>query len=216
MADTEHTLATYVSDMLALEQHVRVPFETQMRDADMQNYPNADALVRRLNDLSNTHIQSLEAALHAFGGHELHAAKSTVANIEGWFASAIDKIRKTKIAKALRDDYTALSLCCVAYSMLLATANGLAAPDVAQLAQRHLRDYAQILMELGLAIPDVVAQDLRESGVIAAPNTVEQTRMQIESTWRVGAAAAHGHTETGTIESEAAINRKTSPTYPTI
>jgi hypothetical protein len=215
MADTEHALATYISDMLALEEHVHVPFESQLRDADLARYPAADAMVRRLSDLSNTHIQSLQAALEAVGGHEAHAVKSTVANIEGWFASAIDKIRKTKIAKALRDDYTALSLCCVSYSMLLTTANALNAPDVAQLAQRHLRDYAQILMELGVAIPDVVVQDLRETGVSVAEASAGQTRMQIETAWRVSAAAAHGHTETGTIETEAAINRG-SATYPTV
>jgi 1,2-phenylacetyl-CoA epoxidase catalytic subunit len=209
-------LATYISDMLALEEHVRVPFEAQLRDADLAKYTPADALVRRLSDLCNTHIQSLQAALQAMGGHEAHAAKSTVANIEGWFASAIDMIRKTKIAKALRDDYTALSLCCVAYSMLLATANALASQDVAQLAQRHLRDYAQILMELGVTIPDVVVQDLREAGATVAQASAGQTRMQIETAWRISAAVAHGHTETGTIESEAAINRSASPTYPTI
>jgi hypothetical protein len=216
MADTEQTLATYIGDMLALEQHVRVPFETQLRDADLAKYPAADAMVRRLSDISNTHVQSLQAALQSVGGQETGAGKTAVANIEGWFASAIDKIRKTKIAKALRDDYTALSLCCVSYSMLLATANALAAPDVAQLAQRHLRDYAQILMELGVAIPDVVVQDLRETGVTAADASAAQTRMQIETAWRVSAAAAHGHSETGTIESEAAINRGASATYPTV
>jgi hypothetical protein len=216
MTDTEHTLGTYISDMLALEEHVRVPFDGQLRDPDLTNYAGADALLRRLSDLSNTHIQSLQAALKAAGGHEASAAKSTILTIEGWFASAIDKMRKTKIAKALRDDYTALSLCCVSYSMLLATANALGATDIAQLAERHLRDYAQIVMELGLAIPDVVVQDLHETGTAVNDATAPQTRMQIETAWRVSAAAAHGHTETGTIESEAAINRSVSPTYPTI
>jgi hypothetical protein len=216
MADSDSSLQAYISDLLALEEHIRVPFEAQIQDPDLASYPAADAIVRRLSDLSNTHIQSLRAALQAVGGHPAHAAKGTIASIEGWFAGAIDKLRKTKTAKALRDDYTALSLCCVSYSMLLATANAFGASDVAQLALRHMRDYAQIIMELGVALPEVVVKDVEETGVPVADASAGQTRMQIETAWRASAAAAHGQTITGTIESEAAINRGTSGTYPTV
>jgi hypothetical protein len=216
MNDTKHSLQTYISDMLALEQHVRVPFETQLKDADLPKYPSADSLVRRLSDLSNTHIQSLQAALNALGGHEAHAIKGSVSTIEGWFAGAIDKIRKTKIAKALRDDYTALSLCCISYSMLLSTANAYGAPEIAQLAQRHLRDYAQITMEIGLAMPEIVVQDLTETGLSVAAGTAELSRNDIDATWRSSAVATHGQTTTGTIESEAGVNRGMAGTYPTV
>ncbi len=216
MSDQEHSLQTYISDMLALEEHVRVPFTTQMKDPDLPKYPSADVLLRRLTDLNYTHIQSLKAALQASGGHEAHAIKAAVTNIEGWFASAIDKVRKTKVAKALRDDYTAISLCCVSYSMLLTTANAYSSPDIAELARRHLSNYAELIMEIGVAMPEVVVQDLKETGVAIDGATVERTRMQIETAWRISAAAAHSGTTTGEIESEAAINRGASGTYPTV
>lgn len=184
MADIEHSLQTYVSDMLALEEHIRVPFETQLRDGDLPKYPSADALIRRLSDLSNTHIAAMKSALDALGGHEAHPVKSAVVNVEGWFASAIDKVRKTKIAKALRDDYTALSLCTVSYSMLLSTANAYGEPAVMQLAERHLRDYAQILMEIALAMPDIVVQDLQETGVPTNAATTNDSRRRIQDAWR--------------------------------
>ena len=216
MIDVQHSLQTYISDMLALEEHIRVPLTAQMKDEDLPNYPSAEVLLRRLTDLNYTHIQSLKAALQAGGGHEAHAIKTAVTNIEGWFASAIDKVRKTKIAKALRDDYTALSLCCVSYSMLLTTANAYEAPEVAELARRHLSDYAEIIMEIGVAMPDVVLRDLQETGAPVSDATAEQTRMQIETAWRISAAAAHSGSITGTIESDAAINRGASGTYPTV
>ncbi len=190
MADIQHSLQTYISDMLALEEHVRVPFETQLNDQDLPDYPGADALLRRLSDLSNAHIQSLRSALAAAGGHEAHAVKGTVSSIEGWFASAIDKMRKTKIAKALRDDYTALSLCTVSYGMLLSTANAYGAPEIAQLAERHMRDYAETIMDIGRAMPEVVVRDLQQTGLPITSTDVAASRAQIASVWQTGKPVA--------------------------
>ncbi len=212
MADSEHSLATYVSDMLALEEHIRVPFGTQVKDKDLSGYPGAGALVQRIEALCTQHIAALKSALDELGGHELSAVKSTVSNIEGWFASAIDVIRKTKVAKALRDDYTALSLCTVSYSMLLTTANAYGNVAIANLALQHLRDYAQAVMQISDAMPAVVLQDLRAVGLEPPSTTTDQIRAAIHEAWRTGP-----QTTTGTIESEAALNRTISgTTYPTV
>ncbi len=134
--------------------------------------------------MCDTHRQALKSALDALGGHEAAPAKNVVTNIEGWFAGAIDKMRKTKVAKSLRDDYTALSLCCISYSMLIATANAYGNLDVAALAQRHLQDYAQLVMEIGEAMPTIVVADLIQTGLNAQTATVDQSRTQIQSAWR--------------------------------
>lgn len=34
MGDNQHSLATYVSDMLAVERHIQTPFQTQRNDGD--------------------------------------------------------------------------------------------------------------------------------------------------------------------------------------
>lgn len=213
MADVEHSLATYVSDMLALEQHVCVPFRTQSNDADFRSMAQAATLVQRLTSLSETHIQALQSALDALGGHPAHAAKSMVTNIEGWFASAIDKMRKTKVAKGLRDDYTAIALCTASYSMLLTTANAFDNASVAQLAQHHLEEYAQAIVDIGDALPFVVVDDLNQTGMPVDARIAPTAQAQIRAAWRTG---EHATTTTGTIESQATINRTTGGTYPTI
>ena len=214
MADTQHSLVTYVSDMLALEEHISVPLGAQRADEDFSKYPEAQQIVERVNALCGTHVQALRSALDALGGHEAAAAKTVVANIEGWFASALDMMRKTKVAKALRDDYTALSLCAVSYSMLLTTANAFGDPRVAQLAQRHLQDYARAIMQIGEAMPAIVVEDLQQTGIDASTAQVEPSRRAIASAWR-SSAEAQSNTISGTIESDAAANRRASPTYPT-
>jgi hypothetical protein len=47
MPDNDHSIATYVSDMLALERHIRIPFETQAKDGDFKEIPQAGALATR-------------------------------------------------------------------------------------------------------------------------------------------------------------------------
>lgn len=213
MADMEHSLAAYVSDMLALEEHIRVPLGSQRNDRDFSRYPEASALLERMYGLCDSHISALESTLQTLGGHEMSGVKSAVTNIEGWFASAIDMVRKTKVAKSLRDDYTALGLCCIGYEMLLTTANGYGNTLVAQLAERHLHDYASAVMAIGDAMPAIVIQDLRETGVDAAATAIQNSRNAIHQAWR---SQTEPPTTTGTIESDAQRNRASSPTYPTI
>lgn len=213
MKDVQDSLATYVSDMLALEEHVSVPFRTQCDDDDFRNVAHAAALVQRLATLSETHVQVLRSALDALGGHPQHSAKSALTNIEGWFASALDKIRKTKVPKGLRDDYTALALCTASYSMLLATANAFGNSGVAQLAQRHLQDYAGAIVDIADALPFVVLDDLTQTGMPMDMRIAANSQTQIRAAWRTG---EHGTTTTGTIEAEASINRSAGGTYPTI
>lgn len=184
MADNQHSLATYVSDMLAVERHIRTPFQTQMNDGDFAEYGEAKTLLGRLCDTAQHHIDDLKQCLDGLGGHEASPIKSAVLQIEGFFAGAIDKVRKTKVSKGLRDDYTALALCTAGYTMLAATANAMGESQVATLAQRHLRDYAQCVMEIGNALPGVVVKELEDTGLSVDRGSIEQTRRFTQEAWR--------------------------------
>lgn len=211
--DVQHSLAAYVSDMLALEQHVCVPFKNQRDDADFRNMPQAASIAGRLTMLAETHIQTLQSALDSLGGHPVQAAKSAFSNIEGWVASAIDKMRKTKVTKGLRDDYTAIALCTAGYSMLLTTANAFGNANVAQLARRHLQDYAQCIVDIADLLPLVVVRDLSDLGMPVEASIAQRSQTEIRAAWRTGESAT---TTKGTIESDATINRAARGTYPTV
>jgi len=184
MADTTHSLATYVSDMLAVEKHLRVPFDTQLNDGDFKEFQDTTDVVTRLSALADRHVSNLESALSSLGGHEAAPVKDAVTNVTGAVAGFVDKVRKTKVSKALRDDYAALAFAIVSYEELLATANGLGEAEVSALALRHLEDYAGILMELGECIPSVVLRELNHIGVTVDTSTSERTRESIAQAWR--------------------------------
>lgn len=203
MGNDQHSLATYVSDMLAVERHIRIPFDTQRDDKDVQEYTDASEVVNRLAALSDTHIDALKAQLDRLGGHEASPIKSAVTQVEGVVAGAIDKIRKTKVSKALRDDYTALALCTISYSELLTTANGMHDPDVAQLAERHLADYANTIMEIGECIPGVVIRELQATGLDVDSAVIDRSRQTISQAWQRSSRPFHEggtSTTTGTVE----------------
>ena len=203
-----HALATYVSDMLALERHVRVPFETQSKDTDFEEY-GADELVQALFSTANQHIELLEPALERLGGHPGSPVKSAVTQLEGFFAGAIDKVRKTKVSKALRDDFTALALCNAGYTALLSTANALGDNEVATLAEAMLQDYAGLIMEIGEALPAVVVAELDEATDLDVDvDSVEDSRERVTAAWRGQETDSEGvETTVGIVESTGSILR---------
>ncbi|MBC5816313.1 MAG: DUF892 family protein [Candidatus Eremiobacteraeota bacterium] len=190
MADDQHSITTYLSDMLALERHILIPFQTQLKDDDFSEYSDTRTLLTNLGNVTQRHIEALDKLLKNLGGHEASPIKSTVSAIEGFFAGAIDMMRKTKVSKALRDDYTALSLCCAGYTMLNATANAMGSTEVAELANRHLRDYAQMVMAIAEALPAVVVQELQDIGLSVETGTIEQSVQATQAAWRPSGSTA--------------------------
>ena len=186
MGDNQHSLATYVSDMLALERHIHIPFEAQFKDDDFSKYGAARKIVGRLVTLSEGHVAALTTSLERLGGQEASPLKSAVSVVEGFVAGAIDKMRKTKVSKALRDDYTALALCTASYTMLTSTAIAMSDSALAGLAEEHLKDYAQCVMQIGETLPDVVVQELQEIGLQVATGTAEQSKRVTKNMWRSG------------------------------
>jgi len=214
MADERQSLQRYVGDMLALERHVRVPFEMQARDGDFGRYANAAEMAERLAALSASHVDGLVQCLETLGGDTASPVKSAIAQIEGLFAGAIEEFRKTKVSKALRDDYTALALCCAGYTMLQTTASALGDDSVAALALRHLKDYAQCVLHLGDSLPDVVLAELRDSGLSMDTSASESMKRSIQEAWHRVAPSDYGTTATTDVASTGTGGRGDDYTDP--
>lgn len=203
MGNEQHSITTYLSDMIAVERHIREPFETQSKDGDVPKYAGAQPITQQLCDISQRHIDELKAELERQGGHEASPIKSAFTEALGAAASAIDKVRKTKVSKMLRDDYTALSLANASYSALLATANAMGFPSVAQLAERFLRDYAECVMSIGTALPAIVVQELRETGLDVDETTIGTSVSAVVEAWRSNArsqqSSSYGEIGSGSV-----------------
>jgi len=179
--DERHTIATYLSDMLALEQHINGPISSQMNSDEHRSSPEAIRIIGTIKSVTDKHIAALDAQLKAAGGSATHGVKSAWSQLLGGGAAALNNVRKTKISKSLRDDYTALGLAAISYTMLHATAAGLGDRSTAALAKRHLDDIAPIIVDISQTIPTVVLEELRDDGenvTITAAQLTEETSNQ--------------------------------------
>jgi len=102
----------------------------------------------------------------------------------GAIAGVYDKVRKDTASRALRDDYTALSLASVSYGMLHTTALGLSQGTVAELAKNNMEEINSLIMELGLAMPRVVLKELSFEGYSVDTGAADLAVKNLEETWR--------------------------------
>lgn len=188
--DARHSIQTYVSDLLALEQHINQPLKAQV-DADATaQFPAAARLIAQIQTQNQTHINALEACLKQIGGHAASPVKSAWASLLGGAAAAIGGSRKTKVTKWLRDDYTALNLANMAYTLLHATAIGLGDTTVAALARTGLADYAHSVVAINQVVPEVVLGELAADGETVVGGAADTIREQTNSIWRGQSEAA--------------------------
>jgi ferritin-like metal-binding protein YciE len=185
-----HSLQTYVSDMLALERHIEQPVEQQSGMSDTQRYVDAKRIIGIAQSQAKSHIATLEGCLAELGGHEADPMKSAWAGLLGAGAKAVNAARKTKVSKALRDDYAALALASVSYEMLYTTAVATRATSVAAIAKAHLADYASTIMEIGETIPTVVLQELGDDGETVLAGSAETIRRELHEVWSAQADIA--------------------------
>jgi hypothetical protein len=179
---------SYITDMLALEEHISKAIRGQIEDLDEQE-PEVSRLLTRIETTILRHIRALDDLAEqrkAKGGGIAEAVKRAGSAVAGVGAAAIDFIRNEKLPKDLRDDYTAINLAVIGYVMLHTTARALDDPEVAELARSHLADHANSVMLLHNVIPSVVIKFLRDEGLPAREEVLPEIAHTLESVWRQG------------------------------
>jgi ferritin-like metal-binding protein YciE len=191
LGDNEkHSLQAYVSDLLALEQHIGKPLDGQLASDATKQYAQALAVVQSLKTQNEAHQAALKQCLDNLGGHPASPVKSAWSSLLGGAAAAIGAARKTKVTKWLRDDYTALNLAAMSYTLLHATAVGLGDSATAAVAKQGLADYARSVMQINQCIPDVVLGELREDGETVQTGAAETIRRQTNEVWKSQSSVA--------------------------
>ena len=163
MRDNKDILQQYVSDMIALDKHILEAVEGQLDDKHLDNYPGARAVVSSIKSTLTSHVDGLKTQVESVGGEASGPVKNAVSTIAGVAAGLYDKVRHDPVSKMLRDDYTALSLTAISYTMLHTTGLALQNQPIADLAQRYLKDITPIIIDISQVIPGVVVKDLEEN-----------------------------------------------------
>jgi hypothetical protein len=183
MSERLDTLQQYVSDMLAVEKHILQAVERQLEAEEVRNFPQTNQLIGKLEGTLRSHITGLEQHLASLNGDGLSPVKEAVSSALGVAAGVIDLVRTNKVSKLLRDDYTALSLAAVGYTMLHTTGLALEDKPTADLALRHLKGYTALIGEIAENVISVVVEELRDESEVINPTVTDEAARNTQAAW---------------------------------
>jgi ferritin-like metal-binding protein YciE len=182
---TQDAIASYLTDMLALERHLQKALAGQI-DALPKDALDMGWEMSRIYETCRRHADALEklAKEREQTGHGFASSlKKAASSVLGLGAAAVDMVRTEKLPRNLRDDFTALSLACIGYVMLYTTSMTLGDTDAADLAQRHLKSHTKSIMSLQHIVPLAVVQFLRDGGLPVNENRMPEIDRTIHAAW---------------------------------
>lgn len=153
------SLKKYTADLHALENHFMNAIKKQKSSEKVKD----DKVIDLLNEIDKTassHVQMLENHVERLGGDLKSELKSKIASFAGSVAGLIDGARNDMLSKMMRDDYTALSMIVIGYTMLHTHALAGDDQELAKLAENHLTNYTPFITEISKIAPLTVAHEL--------------------------------------------------------
>lgn len=181
--DKNEAINSYVTDMLALEDHIEKAIRGQLED--LKDYPEVLGELTQIHRQVERHISDLKQLSERRGaGGAADLIKRAGSVVLGLGAAAVDLVRREGLPKNLRDDYTAFSLATIGYVMLYTTGLSLGEREVAELARRHFTDYAEAVTRLHNIVPAAVVQFLKDDGLPAQQNVLPEVSRAIEEVWQ--------------------------------
>lgn len=173
---------SYITDMLALEDHIEKAIRGQLED--LKDYPDVTRDLKLIHRQVEHHVSDLRALSERRNARTpADVIKRVGSALLGLGAAAVDLIRTEGLPKNLRDDYTALSLASIGYVMLHTTATTLDDTEVAEVGRQHFADYAEALILLHGLIPGAVVRYLKDEGFLVREDVLPQINRTIEEVW---------------------------------
>jgi ferritin-like metal-binding protein YciE len=190
---------SYITDMLALEDHIEKALRGQLED--LKDQPDVQRDLKQIHRKVEHHVSDLKALSERRNARTpTDVIKRVGSALLGLGAAAVDLIRTEGLPKNLRDDYTAFSLATIGYVMLHTTALTLDDQEVADLARQHFADYAEAVTLLHNLIPGAVIRFLKEEGLLVREDVLPEISRTIEEVW-------HAQSDQAPRADEASVGR---------
>lgn len=183
MKDRNEILHKYTSDMLGIENHFLDVLNYQVSDTRIKDYKEAHVLVIQIQDTIKEHVRVLERYIEKLGVESSKATtfKKAATKVTGVTTGLYNLMRREdSVMRNLRDDYTALNMAAISYTMLHSTALALDDGELAALSLKNLKELTPLVVELSRAIPAVVIEELSVEGkaldTMAIARAIENTQ----------------------------------------
>ena len=181
--DRNEAINSYITDMLALEDHIEKALKGQL--TDLKDYPDVLVALQDIHTKVEHHISDLRMLSdQRKASGVVESVKRAGSAVAGVAAGVIDLIRTEGLPKNLRDDYTAFSLANIGYVMLHTTALAFEDQEVADLAHQHLRDYTDAVIRLNNLIPAAVVRFFDQQGLPVRADIVSEVSTNVAEAWK--------------------------------
>ena len=177
-------LRTYVNDMAGLQKHILEAVEHQIADERVENSPQAAALLVEVKGVLTQQVADLNAHVTRLGSETGATIKQAITGALGSLAGLYDKVRKDPVSRMLRDDYTALNMSSISYTMLHTTALAFHDEGVASLALSHLKELTPIIMKYNQVTPSLVVAELTDEKESVDTSVADQAVANTQAAWK--------------------------------
>jgi hypothetical protein len=162
MKESKVVLHKYATDMLGVEKHFSEILDWQVSDTRLKEYSDADALVRKIRETLRGHIDMLERYIGSLGASETESKfKKAITKISGMTTGFYNLMRQEdSVMRNMRDNYTALNMTAISYTMLHTTALAHRDSELASIALQHLKQITPLVVEVSRIIPQLVVHEL--------------------------------------------------------
>jgi hypothetical protein len=184
----KQSISKHISDMYAVEQHIRDAVTRQRDDERLKNNIEANQVVIEIERVLNDHLEALDDLADSYDSqvHQPESrAKEALGKALGVAAGLYDRMRgKHPISRDLRDNYVALSLAAMAATQFHTYGLSIGEDRIADLGSDHLHDLTPLLVEISKVLPDVTAQEtVEESDFPADASVAAQATANTQAAW---------------------------------
>jgi len=184
-------LQRHVSDMIALDQDLLSAVRQQLSDQHVEGMAEARDILEEVERTLEAHVVRLTEELDALGGPSGSALKKLAAGMAGAAAAIFGRMRSEPVSRMLRDNYTALSLVTISYSMLHTTALTLGSQTLADAAQLCMEQTTPLVVRVSDAMPRIVTVELQRESMPLQPDAAKEAEEAAMSAWQQGAQQEH-------------------------
>ena len=179
--DTE--LGTHLSDLKAFLTHFESVVAEQLEKAEKKPTPAYEATLR-LHTLLTTQLSKVNAACHLYATDIQTTPKELLTTFLGAAAGFYNKMRDYPLTRAVRDNYTALTMLAASYTALKTYSLMIGREDVSLMAYEGLEKICPMVIELSHLMPEVVARETAErEGLVYDQAVVERVTNAVKRCW---------------------------------
>lgn len=183
--ERSESISKHISDMYAVEQHIRDAVVRQRDDERLKNNVEVNQVVIEIERVLNDHLEALDDLAESYDTQVQSAAKEALGKALGVAAGLYDRVRgKHPLSRDLRDNYTALSLAAMAATQFHTYGLSIGEDRIADLASDHLHDITPLLVEISKVLPNVTAEETaEESNFPADASVAQQATANTQAAW---------------------------------